>query len=257
MGRKSRDNGESTAALEIAGVRKSYGKQSILRGVDLMLPAGSSLACVGINGAGKTTLMKGILNVLDLDGGTIRIYGRSHSEDVSREPLLFVPERFTPPSFMTGWEFLHHMAGLYGVDAIRERVREHLDGLDLDPDAMNRRVATYSKGMRQKLGLASALVSGRKLLMLDEPMSGLDPRSRVLFKRALNRQRQSGVTLFFNTHMLADVEEVCDTMAILDGGSIRFHGTPSQCRERFGASTLEEAFITCIETGSGDRHQES
>ncbi len=121
-----------------------------------------------------------------------------------------------------------------------------LEALDLDPAALGRPVRAYSKGMAQKLGLAACFLSGKRLLILDEPVSGLDPKARALVKRHLLRLKAAGHTLFFSTHALPDVEELCDRMAILHGGEIRFVGSPAECRERFEAETLEQAFLNCI-----------
>ncbi len=105
--------------------------------------------------------------------------------------------------------------------------------LDLDPAALDSSVKSYSKGMTQKLGLAGCFLSEKPLLLLDEPMSGLDPKARVLLKRQLLRMKESGASLFFSTHLLADVEELCDRMAILHNGHLRFVGSPKSCRDRF------------------------
>ena len=100
--------------------------------------------------------------------------------------------------------------------------------------------------MTQKLGLASCLLSGKKLLLLDEPMSGLDPRARVLFKKQLARLKQKGATLFFSSHVLADVEEIADTMAVLHQGKIEFEGAPESFKQAYTGNSLEEAYINCV-----------
>jgi ABC-type multidrug transport system ATPase subunit len=108
-------------------------------------------------------------------------------------------------------------------------------------------VRKYSKGMTQKLGLAACLLAGKQALVLDEPMSGLDPKARALFKAQLATVREADTTVFFSSHALADVEELCDRLAILHAGALRFAGSPAECRERFGGETLEQAFLHCIE----------
>jgi len=123
---------------------------------------------------------------------------------------------------------------------------EMLAALDLDAAALSRPVRAYSKGMTQKLGLASCFLANKDIYVLDEPMSGLDPKARALLKAQLTRQREAGRTLFFSSHALADVEEICDRMAILHQGELRYVGSPAGCREQFGAATLEQAYLTCI-----------
>jgi len=122
-----------------------------------------------------------------------------------------------------------------------------LDGLDLDRSVVQESVNKLSKGMTQKLGLASCLLSGKKLLILDEPMSGLDPRARVLFKQQLLRLKQQGVTVFFSSHVLADVEEMADTMAVLHNSEIYYAGTPVHFKEQYHGENVEQAYMKCIE----------
>jgi ABC-2 type transport system ATP-binding protein len=118
--------------------------------------------------------------------------------------------------------------------------------LDLDPSALSKSVRDYSKGMAQKLGLAACFLSGKSLFVLDEPMSGLDPKARLLVKRHLRACRSEGRTIFISTHMLSDVEELCDRMGILHAGKLRFVGSPLECRDAYAAETLEEAYLSCI-----------
>lgn len=237
-------------ALTIREARKSFAGKAALAGVSFAVPPGEVLALVGSNGAGKTTLIKGMLDFLRLDGGEIRLFGVASRLPEARERLAYLPERFLPPWFLSGGEFLAHMARLYGQEPDPARMRHEAEGLDLDPAALELPVRSFSKGMTQKLGLLAVLSSGRELLVLDEPMSGLDPRARVRLKKRLAALREEGRTLFFSTHMLADVEEIGDRMAILEAGRLLFLGTPQACRERYPAPTLEAAAIRCVEEES-------
>jgi ABC-2 type transport system ATP-binding protein len=234
-------------ALRFQQIVKRYGKHDALRGVSLDVEEGEFFALVGMNGAGKTTLVKSLLDFCAVDGGDIRIAGRPPRDTNARAGLAFLPERFSPPYYLTGREFLHYLLALHQRPRGADDVLPALAALDLDASALDKPVRTYSKGMTQKLGLAAAFLSGKKLLVLDEPMSGLDPKARALVKRYLQRLKTEGVTLFFSTHMLPDVEELCDRMAILHRGEVRFAGPPEECRRRFGAGTLEEAYLNCIE----------
>ena len=139
------------------------------------------------------------------------------------------------------------MAGLRGERYDEAAARAMLARLDLDADALARPVKTYSKGMTQKLGLASCFLAERELTILDEPMSGLDPRARARVKGLIADLRARGRTLFFTSHGLADIEEICETVALLHDGRLHFEGTPAQMRERARASDLEGAFLRLTE----------
>ena len=236
----------TVAALRFQQVVKRYGPASVLQGVDLELQAGQCFGLVGVNGAGKTSLIKCLLDFCALDGGSIDIFGQPHREPASRRPLGFLPERFTPPYYMTGADFIHYLLTLQGLRYDAGAVDAMLAALDLEPAALTRTVRQYSKGMTQKLGLAACLLSRKQLYILDEPMSGLDPKARALLKEQLRQAQRAGATLFLTSHALADVDELCDSMAILHDGRIRFAGTTAECRARYGAGTLEQAFLACI-----------
>ncbi|MHA4871172.1 ABC transporter ATP-binding protein [Duganella sp. PWIR1] len=233
-------------ALRLQQVVKRYGAASVLHGVDLELRAGACFGLVGVNGAGKTSLIKCLLDFCALDGGGIEIFGQPHTQPAARRPLGFLPERFTPPYYLTGADFIRYLLTLQGLAYEPPTVHAMLSALDLDPAALKRAVRSYSKGMTQKLGLAACLLARKPLYVLDEPMSGLDPKARALLKNQLRALHQSGSTLFLTSHALADVDELCDRMAILHDGRIRFSGTPAECRAAYGAQTLEQAFLNCI-----------
>lgn len=234
------------AAVRFANVRKCFGRQEVLRGLTLTINPGEFLGLVGANGAGKTTLFKCLLNFCDVDSGTIEIFGVEHTSTKARSRLAFLPESFVPPSFVTGREFIRYMTKLHGQHYQPPAVEVMLTVLDLDPNALSKPVRELSKGMAQKLGLVATLLSGKDLLVLDEPMSGLDPKSRAMAMRHLIEQKRLGRTLFFSTHTLTDVGALCDRMAILHAGELRYVGTPSDCCARFGAADLEEAYMRLV-----------
>ena len=233
-------------ALRFQQVVKRHGQSGVLQGVDLAVQAGECFGLVGVNGAGKTSLIRCLLDFCALDGGAITIFGQPHEQPASRAPLGFLPERFTPPYYLTGADFIQYLLTLQGVKVDHGAVSAMLAALDLDPAALRKTVRHYSKGMTQKLGLAACLLSPKQLYVLDEPMSGLDPKARALLKQQLRALQQRGSTLFLTSHALADVDELCDRMAILHDGAIRFTGTPAECRAHYGAATLEQAFLACI-----------
>lgn len=233
-------------AIEIDSVSKRYGNNRVLAGVSLALTRGEFLGLVGVNGAGKTTLIKSMLDFSAIDSGRIYLFGHPHTDPAARQDIAFLPERFLPPYYLKGEEFLRLMCKLYEVGFDRDAVENLRDVLDLEPWALDKPVRQFSKGMSQKLGLLAALLSKRKLLVLDEPMSGLDPKARLRFKQHLQVLHEHGQTLFFSTHLLADVEAICDRIAILHDGAIRFHGTPLECRTHYQAPDLESAYLACI-----------
>jgi ABC-2 type transport system ATP-binding protein len=233
--------------VRFRGVNKSFGRTEVLRGIDLDLPPGGCVGLTGVNGAGKTTLIKCLLDFCDLDSGTIEVHGVGHRRPQARSHLAFLPERFTAPYFLTGREFIAMMLGLFGCRYEEKSVHAMFAALDLDTTALDKSVRDYSKGMTQKLGLAACLLSQRDLYVLDEPMSGLDPLARARAKDLLLRLKAEGRTLFLTSHSLADVEEVCDQITILHKGTLAYVGTPGGLRERCQESSLERAFLKCIE----------
>lgn len=237
---------EPVAALRLSQLKKRYGRHAVLDGVDLEVAGGASFGLLGLNGAGKTTLIKCLLDLCGHDAGTIAVYGVPAHEPRARARLAYLPEQFVPPHYLMGREFLALMLALAGKRYDAARVAARLAQLELDTAVLERRVRTLSKGMTQKLGLAAALLVERDLTVLDEPMSGLDPASRIAVKSALRELVAEGRTLFFTSHVLADVEELCAAIAVLDGGRIRFHGTPGELCERTGEAHLERAFLRCI-----------
>ncbi len=237
----------SIAPLKLRNVRKGYQPGlPILDDVDLALEAGEAIALVGVNGAGKTTLIKAILDFISIEQGRIEIFGKASTDHRAREKLVYLPERFQPPYYLVGRQFLQMMTRLYHAEYDESRVERYLRSLDLPEKALDQPVREYSKGMAQKLGLIGCLNSQRPLLIMDEPMSGLDPRARYSFKRLLAEVSRQGRTLFFSTHLLADVSSVCDRLAILHEGRIRFIGSPQACCEQYERDDLESAYMACI-----------
>lgn len=229
-------------------VRKNYGRQEVLQGIDLDIAAGMTFGLVGINGAGKTTLIKCLLDFCHIDDGRIEIFGTRHTDSRARARLAFLPERFMPPYFLTGRDFLNYMLTLDARVAAEDQVRAMFAALDLDAAALEQPVRSYSKGMTQKLGLAACLLARPELLILDEPMSGLDPLARARVKQLLRNLREQGRTLFFTSHALSDVEEICEHMVVLHRGRLRFSGSPHALMQSYAEDSTEQAFLKCIES---------
>lgn len=238
---------DSVPALRFVGVEKNYGRLRALTGISLEVRRGEFFGLIGVNGAGKTTLLKCLLDFCDIDGGHIQIFGVPHTFTSARAPLAYLPERFNPPYYLTGREFIRYMTRLHRAAYDSQAVERTFRSLDLDLAALGKPVRSYSKGMTQKLGLAACLLSGKELYVLDEPASGLDPKARALFKRELARLRASGRTVFFSSHALPDVEQLCDRIGVVHEGRLCFAGTTEElCAMHGTAGDLEQAFLACI-----------
>ena len=183
----------------------------------------------------------------DTDGGSIDIFGISHRLTVARRRLAFLPERFNPPYYLTGEDFIRYVLEMQSIAYDRGEAGRVLRTLDLDLAALSLPVRAYSKGMTQKLGLAACFLSRKDLYVFDEPTSGLDPKARARLKSQLRELKQQAHTVFFTSHALADVAEVCDRMALMHAGALRFAGTPAALCERYANVDLEQAFLRCIE----------
>lgn len=233
-------------AIECKALNKSFGTKRILGSIDFSVGEGEFVGLVGINGCGKSTLIKSILDLISIDGGSIKLFDQSHRRVSARKNIAYMPDRFSPPAHLKSKDFIHYMLELHAHKHTQQDIDKCLDALELDRDSMEASVSKLSKGMTQKLGLASCLLSGKSLFILDEPMSGLDPKARVLFKRQLHELKKIGVSLFFSSHMLADVEELADKMIVLHDSQICFSGPSVDFKNTFGSTSLEEAYMNCI-----------
>jgi ABC-2 type transport system ATP-binding protein len=236
----------SNAAVRITSLVKRYGTVCAVSNVTLEVAAGEAFGLIGANGAGKTTLIRCMLDLTAGDAGSVAIFGVPARRPQARRRLAYLPERFVPPHYLRGGEFMSSLAQLAGSGYDAARARALLAQLELDAAVLERPVRQLSKGMTQKLGLAAALLLQRDLYVLDEPMSGLDPAARVAVKSALRRLAAEGRTLFFTSHVLADVEELCSSIAVIEKGSVRFRGDPAGLCRRYGEARLEQAFMRCI-----------
>jgi ABC-2 type transport system ATP-binding protein len=233
-------------AVHIDALVKRYGRVAALDGVSLSVARAEAFGLVGANGAGKTSLIRCLLDLTACDAGAIEIFGVPARQPASRRSLSYLPERFMPPHYLTGAEFLRTLGALAGGGYDEARATRLAAALVLERDALARPVRSLSKGMTQKLGLAGCFALERDLYVLDEPMSGLDPAARVAVKSVLQRLSAEGRTLFFTSHVLADVDELCSSIAVLDGARLRFRGTPQALCARYGEVNLERAFMRCI-----------
>ena len=240
------ETSKTAAAVQVRALAKRYGRLEALAGISFEVAAGEAFGLVGANGAGKTTLIKCALDLCAFDSGAVEIFGAPARRPGSRRRLAYLPERFVPPHYLTCREFLEMMLTLAGAPFDDARAARLLEELELERDVLERPVRRLSKGMTQKLGLASCFLLERDLYLLDEPMSGLDPAARVAVKSVLRRLSAAGRTLFFTSHVLIDVEELCSSIAVLERGEIRFRGSPAALCARYSEPRLEGAFMRCV-----------
>ncbi|MCK6480294.1 MAG: ABC transporter ATP-binding protein [Planctomycetes bacterium] len=233
----------SEAAVRVEGLRKSYRsgfwrrRSETLRGVSFSVPVGRAVGYLGANGVGKTTTLKILVGLLEPDGGTAEVLGLPVHDPACRRRVGFLPENPYFYEHLTAREALRFYGGLSRMAGaeVEARIDPLLAKVGLEK-AADRRLGEYSKGMRQRLGLAQALLHDPELLILDEPMSGLDPFGRLLVKDLILEERARGKTIFFSSHILADVEEVCDFAVIVADGRITASGT---VRELLGRGVTE------------------
>lgn len=249
------DTDLSTPMLELDGVVKRYGNFTAVNGVDLSIPRGEIFGFLGPNGAGKTTTIRMVAGVLRPTAGSIRIGGVDIDQDpmIAKGKIGYIPDRPYLYEKLSGGEFLRFVAGLWGKD--EQEAEQRADGL-LELFSLrewkDELVESYSHGMRQKLLITSALVHQPQLIVVDEPMVGLDPRSARILKVLFRAFVEAGGTVFLSSHTLEVVEVVCDRIAIIQDGDIISRGTMEELRDQSGSGDahLEEIFLKV--TGDGD-----
>lgn len=240
------ENQLAHSPLTINKLHKSFGAQHVLDDVSLSLKQGEIYGLIGLNGAGKTTMIKIMLDLAKADRGQVAIFGVPSVEMRSRKALSYLPEKFQPSRYLTGMEYLGLALSYYHNKLDPAKARAMAAELDLDPKKLDSKVGSYSKGMGQKLGLLGAFLVDQPLLILDEPMSGLDPSARIKLKDLLLRIRDEGRTIFFSSHILSDIDEICDRIAVIHNSRILYEGTPSAFKPAYQEPSLERAFLKAI-----------
>jgi ABC-2 type transport system ATP-binding protein len=232
--------------LTIKNLSKSYGKHLVLDDVSFDLQPGEIFGLVGLNGAGKTTLIKILLDLASANAGTATVFGEASNSVKARERLSYLPEKFSPSRYLKGHEYLALCLSYYGKKLDLDKARALAANLDLDPNVLSRKVGSYSKGMGQKLGLIGAFMVDQPFMILDEPMSGLDPRARIHLKEVMLNAKREGKTLFFSSHILSDIDEICDRIGIIHDSKLVYLGTAAAFKPTFKEESLERAFLKAI-----------
>ena len=238
--------------IELRGVTKSFGIRRAVDHLDLDVRAGELFAFLGPNGAGKTTTIKMICGLLVPSAGTVRVGGFPSTSQEARQLMAYVPDQPFLYEKLTGREFLRFVVEMYGLERgfARRKIDELIDIFEMR-DYIDELSESYSHGMKQRVVFASALVHEPKVLIVDEPLVGLDPRSAKIVKDLFVAQARSGVAVLMSTHLLSIAEELADTIGILDRGKMLTRGSLAEIREEAQiVGPLEHLFLTL--TG-GDR----
>ena len=229
--------------LRIEHLSKAYGEKKAVDDLNLHIRPGEIYGFIGHNGAGKTTTLKAAVGILQFDAGEITIGGHSiQTEPLACKRLLaYIPDNPDLYEFMTGIQYLNFIADIFGVEesARQERIRKYADLFELTTD-LAQPVAAYSHGMKQKLAIISAWLHEPKLILMDEPFVGLDPKASHILKGMMREVCDAGGAIFFSTHVLEVAEKLCDKVAIIKGGKLIRSGTMEEVK---GDDSLEEVFL--------------
>lgn len=245
--------------IEVKDLTFSYGKgRQVLHGLNFTVEDGEIFGFLGPNGSGKSTTQKILTGILKGYGGRVAMFGKEtalvHTQDFFRQigVLFEFPYLY---SNLSALDNLQYFASFYPRERVRD-AKDLLDKLEFKRDYLKKPVSSYSKGMRQRVSMARALISSPRLLFLDEPISGLDPSGAVLFRRIIEEERQNGTTVFLTTHNMVDADLLCDRVAFISNGNIVALDTPRNLKAQNGTGdgepTLEEVFIRYTGRGLGE-----
>ena len=229
--------------LKIDHLTKTYGEKKAIDDLSLHIQAGEIYGFIGHNGAGKTTTLKSVAGILQFDAGEIMVCGKSvRTQPVAcKRDMAYIPDNPDLYEYMTGIKYLNFVADIFGVSAEdrQERIRKYADLFELTAD-LAQPIAAYSHGMKQKLAILSALVHAPRLILMDEPFVGLDPKASHQLKVMMRAICDNGGAIFFSTHVLEVAEKLCDKVAIIKGGRLIVSGTMEEVK---GQDSLEEVFL--------------
>ena len=229
--------------LKIEHLIKIYGDKKAVDDLSLHIKAGEIYGFIGHNGAGKTTTLKSIVGILQFDSGEIYIDGRSIKESPieCKKNFAYIPDNPDLYDFMTGIKYLNFIADIFGVEeSVRqERIRKYAEMFEITDD-LAQPIASFSHGMKQKLAIIAAWIHNPKLIIMDEPFVGLDPKAAHLLKGMMRDVCDNGGAIFFSTHVLEVAEKLCDKVAIIKGGKLIRSGTMEEVK---GDDSLEEVFL--------------
>lgn len=229
--------------LKIENVTKNYGEKKAVDSLSLHIHPGEIYGFIGHNGAGKTTTIKACCGILQFDSGSIFVDGISIKEEPlqCKKKIAYIPDNPDLYEFMSGIQYLNFVADIFGVAAAqrKERIHKYADMFELTAD-LAQPISAYSHGMKQKLAIISALIHEPKLIIMDEPFVGLDPKASHLLKEIMRQLCDNGSSIFFSTHVLEVAEKLCDKVAIIKDGKLIKSGTMAEVK---GDTSLEDVFL--------------
>ncbi len=236
-------NKKGASMLKIENLTKTYGDKKAIDNLSLSINAGEIYGFIGHNGAGKTTTLKSVVGILPFDQGEIYINGKSVKKSPleCKKDIAYIPDNPDLYEFMTGIKYLNFIADIYQVDAEKrkERIKKYGDIFEIT-DNLDQPIASYSHGMKQKLAIISAWLHKPKLIIMDEPFVGLDPKASHLLKGMMRQVCDEGGAIFFSTHVLEVAEKLCDKVAIIKSGKLIKDGSMEEVK---GDDSLEEVFL--------------
>lgn len=229
--------------LEISHLTKTYGDKKAVDDLSLKIEPGEIYGFIGHNGAGKTTTLKSVVGILKFDGGEIKINGLSVAENAieCKKLLAYIPDNPDLYDFMTGIQYLNFIGDIFGVDqqTRKERIQKYGDMFEISND-LAQPISALSHGMKQKVAIISAWLHDPKLIIMDEPFVGLDPKASFLLKEMMHEAVKFGAAIFFSTHVLEVAEKLCDKIAIIKNGKLIKCGTTEEVK---GDESLESVFL--------------
>ena len=238
--------------LIIEHLTKTYGEKRAVDDLSLHIQPGEVYGFIGHNGAGKTTTLKSIVGILPFDSGEIRINGKSIKDQAiaCKQILAYIPDNPDLYSYMTGNGYLNFIADIFGISAEerKENITRYAEAFELSKD-LSQPISAYSHGMKQKLAIISAWMHSPKLILMDEPFVGLDPKAAHTLKLMMREHCDNGGAIFFSTHVLEVAEKLCDKVAIIKNGKLIRSGTMEEVK---GDESLEEVFLDLAEGGNGE-----
>lgn len=229
--------------LKIENLTKTYGQKKAVDNLSLHIESGNIYGFIGHNGAGKTTTLKAIVGIMNFDSGDIFIDGKSIKKDAlaCKKIMAYIPDNPDLYEYLTGIKYLNFICDVYGVDQEKrtERIKKYSDMFELS-DSLGEVISAYSHGMKQKLAIIAALIHEPKLIIMDEPFVGLDPKATHLLKQLMRQMCDQGAAIFFSTHVLEVAEKLCDKIAIIKAGKLIVSGNT---QDVIGDESLEDVFL--------------
>ena len=231
-------------AIFAENLNKEYSGKQILSDLNLKVKSGDIYGLVGLNGIGKTTLIRILLGISAADSGRIMLLDTENIKRKLRKKICYLPEKFNPSQELTGKELIKILGRFHRSNIEAKEIGKWCERFEFDTDYLNKKIRNYSKGMVQKIGLISTFITNAKLFILDEPMSGLDFRARNILKEEIQLLKKKGATIFFTSHVLSDINDLCDNVGLLNDGRLIFEGSLENLKKKH--KNIETAVINTI-----------